>query len=360
MGFWRFGREEADVETAARVVTATTKNGLRIRGKLTIHFAEPVTQAGADAAADECAAVAEAFLREAPNHEQLIGSEPEASGILLARYPAELPAARSLELAALHVVGDPALSGALRRASTSMQAVRVPTPPLGTPAVPAPTQSSPSPSSPPPRRRASSQMRALRLSPLPPNAPTATLSAFLAPLVHDAATRVLIGFLRAHDLVGIRNVPVDAGSADLLATLIPVSEAGVGGFEASRSGEIVKWQGMLGPETLAAARREAHLLVAYVLYQWLIRSATLPALAGELVDAVIAANLGEEVATGHEFERFPDHLPSDFSADVASNMRRVVRGTEDPSHLTAALSPLIAQVEDDLSIAARSVKQAIG
>src|SRR4051812_30870504 len=117
MGFWPFGREPAEIEIATRVITAATQNGVKVRGKLTIHFDEQQRQIDADAAADRCATVAIALLREAPDHERLIGAEAQLNAHLLARYPSDIASARAVELAALHVVGDPTLSDELRRAS---------------------------------------------------------------------------------------------------------------------------------------------------------------------------------------------------------------------------------------------------
>ena len=119
MPFWPFGRDPADIEIATRVITAATQNGVKVRGKLTIHFSEAQRQNNADAAADRCATVAIGLLREAPEHQRLIGAETQLNAQLLARYPGDIASARAVELAALHVVGDPALSDELRRASSS-------------------------------------------------------------------------------------------------------------------------------------------------------------------------------------------------------------------------------------------------
>jgi hypothetical protein len=350
MGFWPFGRD-ADVETASRVITALTKNGLRVRGKLTIHFAEQVTQEAADSAAEECAQVAETLLREAESHESLIGAEPEVSGKLLAQYPMSAAAARSLEVAALHVVGDPALSGALRRASSgSMQAVR----PASATSSPLPKPSS-VPPPPMPRRRASSQMRAIRITPLPPAATPEQAAAMLAPIAHDAATRLLIGFLRAHDLIGVRSVEMDAASFDML---IPQSEAAPGGYEASRAEELARWQTTLGAGSLGALRREAHLIACYMAQQAMLRAGVPHETADAVLDQVAAANLNDADARA-ELVRFPDHLPPDFSADVVSSLRRIVRGPENPSAMSAALAPLVGQIDEDLIVAARVMKPAV-
>ncbi len=303
---------------ASRVITALTKNGLRVRGKLTIHFAEQVTQEAADSAAEECAQVAETLLREAESHESLIGAEPEVSGKLLAQYPMSAAAARSLEVAALHVVGDPALSGALRRASSgSMQAVR-----------PASATSSPlpkPPSAPPPampRRRASSQMRAIRITPLPASASPEQAARDVRA---DRARRrrcLLIGFLRAHDLIGVRNVEMDAASFDML---IPQSDTHPAGHEASCAEELGAMADHTGAGSPAALRREAHLIACYMAQQAMLRAGVPRDTTDAVLDKVAAANLNDAEAAG-ELVRFPDHLPPDFSADVVSSLRRIRPG----------------------------------
>ena len=138
MPFWPFGREPAEIEIVTRVVTAATLNGVKVRGKLTLHFSEPQRQTDADAAADRCATLAIALLREAPEHERLIGAETQLNVQLLARYPGDIAPARAVEIAALHVVGNPTLSDELRRASSSSNA------PLPPPTMPPPRALTPS------------------------------------------------------------------------------------------------------------------------------------------------------------------------------------------------------------------------
>jgi len=124
MAFW----STADVEIASRIINAKTKNERRVRGKLTLHFAQAQTQSDADEAADRCAAIAENLLGEAHDHEHVIGAEQDLVAALRMRLPPSVPLIRSIDLAALHVVGDPGTSAALRRASTSsLRAVSLPT-----------------------------------------------------------------------------------------------------------------------------------------------------------------------------------------------------------------------------------------
>lgn len=113
MGFWPFGRDPADVDLVSRVVSAMARDGVRVRGKLTLHFLDPQTEADAEQAGDGLATVTEQVLRELPSHE-LIGAEPHVVTIVAGRVPAGSPATRAIELASLHVVGE--ATGARRAA----------------------------------------------------------------------------------------------------------------------------------------------------------------------------------------------------------------------------------------------------
>src|SRR5260221_559353 len=109
MGIWPFGREPTDVELVSRVVSAACRNKSEVRGKLTVNFDAPLTQAEADAAGDTCAAIAQAILAEANAPIEVLGAEAQVVSTLLARLPPDFPKSRVIELASLHVVGMPAI-----------------------------------------------------------------------------------------------------------------------------------------------------------------------------------------------------------------------------------------------------------
>ncbi|MEJ7730316.1 MAG: hypothetical protein WKG00_13995 [Polyangiaceae bacterium] len=133
MGFWSWGSNPSDVEVASRVITATAGDRVTVRGKLVVHFAQGMTQADADAAADACAFVATSVMRESPSHVPLIGGEAEVVSAVAARMPADFAPVRTLELVSLHVVGNVG-SPAVRRpssgavAAVTNQSWRAPTP----------------------------------------------------------------------------------------------------------------------------------------------------------------------------------------------------------------------------------------
>ncbi|MEO7327205.1 MAG: hypothetical protein ABI193_01415 [Minicystis sp.] len=412
------------------MITAATQNGVKVRGKLTLHFAELQRQAEADAAADRCATVAIALLREAPDHERLIGAEAALSAQILQRYPTDVARARGVELAALHVVGDPALSDELRRASSTAGPVSpilggTPSPPSARPntppsAPPPPAPSSPTRSSPPmaghpapmlpgtvtgpssddaarhssrppaahpgvqhlpvqhaglglapastpaysgaagQRRRGASQIRSIQSLLMPPGTPPQAMGAFVAPLVRDSAARLLIGFLRAHDLITLRGVVIDEGSAEVLANLVPISDAPPGGYEASRAPEIARWQGTIGAEPIAKLLRETGVISVHLAEEAMIRAEVSKTLASAVIEAVCVSAFPDDPAVLSDIERFADLQAAEFVAAVAHNLTSIAAAGDDPVPMTAALGPLVGMMTEDLNVAAMIIKLSAG
>lgn len=387
MSFWPFGRDPAEIEIATRVITAATQNGYTLRGKLTIHFAEPQRQADADLAADRCALVASMLLREAQSHERVIGAEAAVSAALLARYPEGVARPRVVEVAALHVVGDPTLSDELRRASSgSPPSIHTPLPspppgPLSQPPrsdfpppisisaiAPPPSFSAPPISSGPltsgapmsSRRRGSSQLRAVQSMLMPAGSSPAAMGAFIAPTVKDSAARLLIGFLRAHDLITLRGGAADASSAEALANLVPASDAPPGGYEASRVAEITRWQTILGIDVVAALRRETGAASAFLMLEAMRRAEVPEALAHAVIEAVCATAFPNNIGLLEELGRFPDALSLDLVVALAKRLSSIAETGDNPSTMTEALTPLVSVVYDDLSVSAMVIKVSAG
>lgn len=382
MGFWPFGRDPADIEIATRVITAATQNGVKVRGKLTIHFGEPQRKDDADAAADRCATVAIALLREAPEHERLIGAETQLNAQLLSRYPSNIPPARAVELAALHVVGDPTLSDELRRASSSTMApLSSPQPPRS--GVPSAATRSSSPSAPPrstspssnpapisvaspqpphagygapPRRRGSSQIRSIQSLLMPPGSPPSAMGTFVAPTLRDSAARLLIGFLRAHDLITLRRVVIDEGSAEMLANLVPGSDAAPGGYEASRAVEIARWTQAIGADVVSALHDEANVISILIARDAMARAEVNRTLAAAVLDAALSAAFPGEEDRYADGGRFPDASTPGFTDAIAHGLARIAGCGDDPAAMTAALRPLLVLIQEDLATSAMIVK----
>lgn len=389
MGFWPFGRDPAEIEIVTRVITAATQNGVKVRGKLTIHFGEPQRQTDADAAADRCATVAIALLREAPEHQRLIGAETQLNAQLLARYPGSIPPARAVELAALHVVGDPTLSDELRRASSSSLTapLSTPTPPRsGSPSsIPAPHSAGPNSAGPhsagpnsavpvssasplpphagygaPPRRRGSSQIRSIQSLLMPPGSPPSAMGAFVAPMLRDSAARLLIGFFRAHDLVTLRSVTIDEGSAEMLANLVPSSDAAPGGYEASRAVEIARWSQAIGAEVVSALHHEVNVVSVFIARDVMSRAELNRTLAAAVVDAAVSAAFPDDAERYADGGRFPEANTPGFTDFVAHELARIAGCGDDPAAITAALRPLLALIQEDLATSAMIVKLSAG
>jgi len=409
MAFWG---NPADVELASRVISALVKNSRRVRGKLTLHFAQPQTQTAADEAADRCAQIAEALLGEADDHEQLIGAEADLVMMLRGRLPSSVPPLRSLDVAALHVVGDPGTSAALRRASTtSMRAVTgvgtqppsalpgmgpVSSAPTSLRAMSGPPSTSPpsamrapnsvptpsanfrarSPSSPPPggpvsgpptgrtsvpsRRGTLGRMRAVTPDMLPPiGSPPDVIGNAMAPFVRDCAGRVLVGFLRAYDLLTLRGLALEEESAEMLAALVPVSDAPLGGYEASRSAELGRWQTAFGDAIFQKLRRESQVVSIYLAHTALGRFAVPQNVAFEILQEAAPAAFAGERGTVLEMGRYMPIVEEDLVPTLCNHLVEVV-GHGDASELAAALAPLVASVQEDMAFAGRLAKEATG
>jgi hypothetical protein len=358
MGFWPFGRDPANVEFASRVVTATAQNGYRVRAKLTLHFEEALRQTDADEAADHCAAKATALLREAPDHGSIIGNEARLSAELGARYPMTSAKVRAIELASIHVVGDPALSDELRRAVTRSVPPGPPASPTPYPGVVAPVSGATL--GPPPVRRRSSQIRSVQSLLMPPGTPPAVMGQFVAPSVKDSAARLLVGFVRAHDLIGVRHVAIDENSAETLATLVPASDAPPGGYEASRDSELARWQAALGEAPMEALRRRLHVYSVHLARQALDVVELNATLADAVIEGICAAAFPETPGLAAEAARLPSPIVDDFVSRMAIDLTTRAGTTDDPTTMASALAPLVATVQEDLKMSAMIIKASSG
>ena len=195
---------------------------------------------------------------------------------------------------------------------------------------------------------------------MPPGTSPAAMGQFVAPIVKDSAARLLIGFLRAHDLITVRCVSIDDNSAEMLATLVPASDAPPGGYEASRAAEIARWQATLGQGPMFALHHEVRVWSAHLAKEALARVEVMPALADAVIESLCAAAFPDEAGLLAEVARLPSPLPADFVGLVAASMIKQAGAEDDPAALTAALAPLVANVQDDLQVSALIIKQSSG
>lgn len=389
MAFW----SAADVEIASRIITAKMRNERRLRGKLTLHFSAPQTQSDADAAADRCASIAEDIISEAADHEQILAEETEFVSAIKRRLPIDIPPVRSIDLAGLHVVGDNIASSHMRRSTATFRAVTVPTgqspsqfaqtqvpppPPAHTKSAPgssstyravsAPpssnvpsTQSAPPPRpATPPKRPTMSRFRAIAPAMiLPPGSPPHAIAKMLAPFISDCAARILVGFLRAYDLLVLRGLALEEGSAEMLAAVVPVSDALLGGYEASRAAELTRWQNSFGQATFQRLRRECQVVAVFFAHGSLLQrdipqnitleilqEATPLAFAG---DSNVLLGISRWIQLGEE-----EVLPA-----LCAHLTDLV-GHGNPQELANALRLVVVSVNEDLVLASTMAKDAVG
>ncbi len=107
MGLWPFGRAKADVESASRVVVLRARDGVPMRAKVTLRLDEPQTQGAVDELTEQCADLVRLVVREAPSANAVLGLEGAIATEVTARMPKDGVAIRSVEIAGLHIVGDP-------------------------------------------------------------------------------------------------------------------------------------------------------------------------------------------------------------------------------------------------------------
>jgi hypothetical protein len=183
---------------------------------------------------------------------------------------------------------------------------------------------------------------------------------FVAPTVKDSAARLLVGFVRAHDLIGVRNVAIDENSAEMLATLVPASDAPPGGYEASRASELARWQAALGEVPMAALRRQLHVYSVYLARQALGVVELNATMADAVIDGICAAAFPESADLAAEAAQLPSPISSDFVHRMAVDLVRLARTPDDPTAMASALAPLVATVQDNLKISAMIIKASSG
>jgi hypothetical protein len=411
MGFWPFGsREPANVESASQIVTAAARRET-VRGKLTLYFKAPQTQSAASKAAERCAQIAGDLLRETGEQEPLLGREAELAAAIAARAPRGVPALRAIELASLHVVTDrttqsrrnrltpvpPLVADPLRSAGTRAPSSRPPADPLRSAGTRAPSSrpppggmptSAPPPSSrnvgqlpspppvlghgspssiPPSSVRSPPSSGAYRLrgagagngrgsSPGLVGSPPTVIAAALAPLLRDASTRLLLGCLRAHDLIIVRRVAIDPGAAEQRATLLPVSEAPPGELEASRAAELARWHAVLGSPVISQLRAESCTISAQKARMALSTAAIPPGLVGELVDALCRTAFPGFALSSAHIDRYVEH---DLSELAAESVARILRHPNS-KQLRLALGPLLEAVQTDMDAISSLAKASLG
>jgi hypothetical protein len=146
----------------------------------------------------------------------------------------------------------------------------------------------------------------------------------------------------------------------MLASLVPMSDASPGGYEASRAGEIARWQTTLGQGVMYALQHEVRVVSAYLAKEALARAEVMPALADAVVEALCASAYPDEAGLLTDLGRFPGAVDRAFVSVLAHDLTRIAGTSEDPASIAAALTPLVAMVQEDLNVAAQIIKQSSG
>ncbi|WP_044986489.1 hypothetical protein [Sorangium cellulosum] len=186
--------------------------------------------------------------------------------------------------------------------------------------------------------------------------PPTVIAAALAPLLRDASTRLLLGCLRAHDLIIVRRVAIDPGAAEQRATLLPVSEAPPGELEASRAAELARWHAVLGSPVISQLRAESCTISAQKARMALSTAAIPPGLVGELVDALCRTAFPGFALSSAHIDRYVEH---DLSELAAESVARILRHPNS-KQLRLALGPLLEAVQTDMDAISSLAKASLG
>ncbi|MEJ7730317.1 MAG: hypothetical protein WKG00_14000 [Polyangiaceae bacterium] len=204
-------------------------------------------------------------------------------------------------------------------------------------------------------------MRAVTPFFVPPNAPPAVVGPVMAPMVRDSAARILIGVLRAHDLLVLRGIALDESSPEVMSALVPLSDAPRGGFEQSRLREIARWQGVLGPPIFHQLQREAAVFAVYLTYATLIETGISQERVLETVEAICASADPHAESPVADLGRYLHAEESSVSEQLSAGMIAILgddqRG-ERRASMGRAITPLIASVREEMSFAASMLKGA--
>ena len=340
MRFWPFGKDKdgdaEGVDFGSRVVTGAARDGRQARAKVTAAFKNPLAPEAADQAMDRCAGLLRVAFEAARTADELVGAEAE----LARRVAEQMGEARSVDIVALHIVGETTDAPPTRR-------------PFSEP----PRASGGERSQTPPatRRPSSSQMLAVRDSRLIPEGATAeACAAAIVPLLRDAGTRVLVGILRAYDLLVVREITFDKTSADDFGELVPLSQAAPGRFADERRAELARWEDKLGPAKLTQLRNDASAVVCFFLHVSLERVGLATHTAVTLLEAGAQLAFPDEgaVAAMPRYFGMPD--PAEALASRAletfGSDRAVLAG------FAIAMTPVLASLQEDFAFTATQIK----
>lgn len=401
MGLWPFGKgkdskpsstDEDEVEFSSRVLTSPLSSGALVRGKLMVHFHETLPLSRAERTMELLKKSIEEDVAKRATLDELLGAQTAILTAAIERLPDAAPRPRTIEIVALHALDDPSgraspssippamMPPALRPGAPAREAApavrsesspdvtpppsRVMTPrPLPVVGRP-PMDSAPSSIASPATRRPSGQMLSVRGAPLVPTGATAeNAGKALAPLLRDAATKLMLGVLRAYDLFVVRKMALNESDTEIIQAMVPVSSAPLGFFWESRSDEFHRWTEALGDEKFSALRAESEAAASYLFYQSLdharVDHTALNVVLERSSEGAFSDGKAALAKLGRYLHPAEGSAVAELAASIVRALGRTPEGRAELGRLDLVLTPLLAALQDDLSIAAAQVRYAV-
>ena len=177
-----------------------------------------------------------------------------------------------------------------------------------------------------------------------------------------------LGLARGHDDVVAERPPVErvfsarGDRAERLherGVLERLPDAPLGGYEASRTAELGRWQNAFGEAVFQRVRRESQVAAIYLAHMALGRLSVPPSVAMPILQEAAPSAFAGERGTVLEMARYVSMPAESFVPALCHHLVEIV-GHGDASQLAAALAPLVTSVEEDMTVAATFAKDATG
>jgi hypothetical protein len=182
--------------------------------------------------------------------------------------------------------------------------------------------------------------------------------AALAPLVRDAAQKILFACLRAHELVHQRRMSGERAASRLCAWLATVAEVPTGGCAEHLHDEVEGFRRRVGADEVRAVEREAMLAATCLAYFMMLDAGVSRAVAiGVLETLSVEAFPGQHLTAS--LGRYLYTLEPALDAELAMSVTDILAPAGNPDPIADALDPLLAEIADDLALAARHIHHLI-
>jgi hypothetical protein len=168
-----------------------------------------------------------------------------------------------------------------------------------------------------------------------------------------------VGFLRAYDLVVLRGLALEEGSAEMLAAVVPVSDAPLGGYEASRTAELTRWQNSFGTATFQRLRRECQVVAVFFGHVSLINQDVPQNITLEILQEATPLAFAGEANILLGMSRWLNLQEHNVLPALCAHLTDLL-GHGNPQELAVALQLLVAAVNEDLVQASTLAKDAVG